>query len=97
MPHKSHLALILPIAIREPRETKKTNLCRIPLACLPRARLFSLSPAKQAIAGFPWNINPQPPAGLLTDLQKPSLFYYIYHYAVSNVIMQTVNNVGCKA
>ena len=26
MTHKSHLALILPIAIREPRETKKTNL-----------------------------------------------------------------------
>ena len=26
MTHKSHLALILPIAIREPRETKKINL-----------------------------------------------------------------------
>ena len=75
MTHKSHLALILPIAIRGPRETKNSK----------------------QILEFPWDTNPQPPAGLLTDLQKPSLFYYIYHYAVSNVIMQTVNNVGCKA
>ena len=74
MTHKSHLALILPIAIRGPRETKNSK------------QIFE----------FPWDTNPTA-SGLLTDLQKTSLFYYIYHYEVSNVIMQTVNNVGCKA
>ena len=74
MTHKSHLALILPIAIREPRETKNSK----------------------QIFGFPWDTNPQPPVFWLI-YRRLSLFYYIYHYEVSNVIMQTVNNVGCKA